>query len=142
MNNKKIVKREKKSTTCVITLMQQVSQKEFVFFCAILCTININCEKNREINILNQIMRLINMNLSKKHMIWTFALFCLLIFGHGYFLASAKNLFNFSIFIDTDSKSNTGKANYSRSLLCAKYFQTTICKSYTINPHYSRTYCT
>ena len=44
-------------------------------------------------------------------MIWIFALFCLLIFGHGYFLASAKNLFNFSIFIDTDSKSNTGKAN-------------------------------
>ena len=88
-----------------------MSEKEYVLWCAILCTININSGKTREINILNKIMRLINMNLSKKHMIWIFALFCLLIFGHGYFLASAKNLFNFSIFIDTDSKSNTGKAN-------------------------------
>ena len=39
-------------------------------------------------------------------MIWIFAAFCLLIFGHGYFLASVKNLFSLSIFIDTDSKTN------------------------------------
>ena len=40
-------------------------------------------------------------------MICIFTAFCLLIFGHGYFLASVKNLFSLSNFIDTDSKTNT-----------------------------------
>ena len=76
--------------------------------------------------------------MSKRHMIGIFALFCLLIFGYGYFLASAKNLFNFSILIDTDSKSNTGKANlvgpcYVQNIFKPQYantlyYKSTICK--------------